>query len=124
MDRVLLDLKFVIRSLLRSPLFTVVALASLALGIGANSAIFSLLDQVLLRSLPVQSPEQIVAPKWKGPFMGMSFGPETFSYPMYTAFRDKTGAFFDGVLARFGWAVDLSWKGVAERTNAELVSGN
>jgi len=55
------DLKFVLRSLSRSPLFVLVAVMSLALGIGANSAIFSLLDQVLLRSLPVQDPSTLTA---------------------------------------------------------------
>lgn len=124
MDRVLSDLKFVLRSLRKSPLFTTVAILSLALGIGANSAIFSLLDQVLLRTLPVKDPQRLVSFEWNGHFAGFAAGPGTFSYPMYTAFRNQTSDVFDGVLARFGTPVDIGWNGAAERANAELVSGN
>jgi predicted permease len=124
MERLLFDLKFVLRSLWRNPLFTIVAVLSLALGIGANSAIFSLLDQVLLRSLPVRDPQQLVSLNWDGDFSGYQFGSNTFSYPMYLGFRDGTSDVFSGVVARFTGAVDVGWKGVAERTDAELVSGN
>jgi predicted permease len=124
MERLLFDLKFVLRSLARSPLFTAVAVLSLALGIGANSAIFSLLDQVLLRSLPVEDPQQLVSLDWDGDFSGYQFGRHTFSYPMYLGFRDGTADVFSGVVARFTSAVDVGWKGVAERADAELVSGN
>ena len=54
------DLRFAIRGLARSPLFSTVAILSLALGIGANTAIFTLIDQILLRQLPVKNPEQLV----------------------------------------------------------------
>ena len=54
------DLRLAVRGLLRSPLFAIVAIASLALGIGANTAIYSLIDQILLRKLPVQEPERLV----------------------------------------------------------------
>lgn len=118
------ELKFVLRSLAKSPLFTGVAVLSLALGIGANSAIFSLLDQVMLRSLPVKDPQQLVSLDWDGAFSGFAWGPHTFSYPMYTAFRDNTNTVFSGVMARFGAQIDVGWKGAAERANAELVSGN
>jgi predicted permease len=123
-ERIASDLKFVLRSLARSPLFVVVAVLSLALGIGANSAIFSLLDQVLLRALPVKDPPRLVSMDWDGAFSGFMWNNHTFSYPMYVDFRDKTGNLFDGVIARFGSTVDLGWRGVAERTNAEAVSGN
>lgn len=124
MERLLADLKLVVRGLARSPLFTGVAILSLALGIGANSAIFSLLDQVLLRSLPVKNPQQLVSLSWEGAFSGFSMGPHTSSYPMYVAFRDKTSKIFSGVIARFGTQIDVGWNGVADRANAELVSGN
>jgi predicted permease len=124
MDHVTSDLKFVLRSLGRNPLFVLVAVMSLALGIGANSAIFSLLDQVLLRSLPVKEPQQLVSMDWDGTFSGSSRNDHAFSYPMYVGFRDKTKNLFEGVLARFAAPVDLGWKGAAERANAELVSGN
>ena len=54
------DLKLAVRGLLRSPLFSIVAILSLALGIGANTAIFTLIDQILLRKLPVANPEELV----------------------------------------------------------------
>lgn len=123
-ERVFPELKFVLRSLVKNPLFTGVAIISLALGIGANAAIFSLLDQVLLRSLPVKNPQQLVSFDWDGTFSGFAWGAHTFSYPMYSSFRDKTGGIFSGVIARFGTQIDVSWKGIAERANGELISGN
>ncbi|MGI8960371.1 MAG: ABC transporter permease, partial [Bryobacteraceae bacterium] len=124
MDHVASDLKFVLRSLGRNPLFVVVASMSLALGIGANSAIFSLLDQVLLRSLPVKNPQQLVSMDWDGTFSGSSRNDHAFSYPMYAGFRDNSKNIFEGVLARYATPVDLGSRGTAERAIAELVSGN
>src|SRR5256714_2571360 len=97
MDHVTSDLKFVLRSLGRNPLFVLVAVMSLALGIGANSAIFSLLDQVLLRSLPVKDSQQLVSMDWDGTFSGSTRNDHAFSYPMYAGFRDKTKDLFEGV---------------------------
>src|SRR5215469_11870300 len=111
----LADLRFALRNLRRTPVFAIVAIVSLALGIGANAAIFSLLDQVLLRSLPVKNPQQLVSFDWDGTFSGFAWGAHTFSYPMYTSFRDKTAGIFSGVIARFGTQIDVGWKGVAER---------
>ncbi|HEX3682779.1 MAG TPA: ABC transporter permease [Bryobacteraceae bacterium] len=124
MERVASDIKFVLRSFAKSPLFVVVALLSLALGIGANSAIFSLLDQVLLRSWPVKDPQQLVAFDYHGTISGFIWNMHTFSYPMYKEFRDGSKEWMEGVVARFDAPVDVGWKGAAERKNAELVSGN
>ncbi len=118
------DLRFVLRSLAKNPLFVVVSVVSLALGIGANTAIFTLMDQVLLRSLPVKNPEQLVLFDWEGSFSGMQISDHAFSYPMYTAFRDKTGAVLSGLAAEYQSPVDIGWKSGAERAQAELVSGN
>jgi hypothetical protein len=74
MPRFLLDLRFALRNLRRSPLFTLVAIASLALGIGANTAIFTLVDQLILRMLPVSKPEQLVMISSTGPHMGNNRG--------------------------------------------------
>ena len=74
MPRILLDLRFALRNLRRSPLFTLVAVASLALGIGANTAIFTLIDQLMLRLLPVSNPEQLVMIWSTGPHMGSNRG--------------------------------------------------
>ncbi|HTW65580.1 MAG TPA: ABC transporter permease, partial [Bryobacteraceae bacterium] len=124
MERVASDIKFVLRSFAKSPLFVAVALLSLALGIGANSAIFSLLDQVLLRSWPVKDPQQLVALDWHGTISGFVWNEHTFSYPMYKEFRDDSKEWMDGVVARFDAPVDVGWNGSAERKNAEVVSGN
>jgi predicted permease len=124
MEAIRADLKFVLRSLSKSPLFVAVAVASLALGIGANSAIFSLLDQVLLRSLPVKEPKQLVLVDWDGAFSGRAENDHAFSYPMYADFRDKNPGVFQGLLAHFPTSLDVRWKGSAERANGELVSGN
>ena len=124
MERAVSDIKFVLRSFAKSPLFVTVALLSLALGIGANSAIFSLLDQVLLRSWPVRDPQQLVAFDWHGDVSGFVWNMHTFSYPMYKEFRDGSKEWMDGVVARFDAPVDVGWKGAAERKSVEVVSGN
>src|SRR3954470_23372465 len=117
------DVRFAIRTLLKTPAFTIVVVLTLALGIGANTAIFSLTDQVLLRMLPVKSPEQLVVLDGPGAFRGRTFNNGTFSYPMYRDIRDRNTV-FDGVLARFPAPLTLLANGEAERVNGELVSGN
>src|SRR3979409_2017953 len=117
------DVRYAIRTLLTAPAFTIVVVLTLALGIGANTAIFSLTDQVLLRLLPVTSPGQLVVLDGPGAFQGRTFNNGTFSYPMYRDFRDQNTV-FDGVLARFPTALTLLANGQAERVNGELVSGN
>ncbi len=123
MARFLFDLRFALRSLRRSPLFTLVAVASLALGIGANTAIFTLIDQLMLRLLPVAQPDQLVMIWSTGPHMGSNRGPRMASYPMYEDFQKKAQA-FSSVFCRFSTAVSLSFSGQTERVDAELVSGN
>src|ERR1051325_10972118 len=83
------DLRFALRTLTRTKLFTLVAVASIALGIGANTAIFTLVDQVLLRSIPVKQPEQLVL--FNGPrnHFGNNSGGNMLSFPMYEDFRDN-----------------------------------
>jgi predicted permease len=117
------DFRYALRTLLKAPAFTIVVVLTLALGIGANTAIFSLTDQVLLRMLPVKSPEQLVVLDGPGAFRGRTFNNGTFSYPMYRDFRDQNTV-FDGVIARFPAALTLLANGQAERVNGELVSGN
>ena len=77
------DLRFALRTFRKSPVFVVVALLSLALGIGANTAIFTLVDQLLLRLLPVKNPEQLVTLWGRGDHYGGNNGPFKLSYPMY-----------------------------------------
>jgi predicted permease len=122
------DIRYAWRSLQRAPVFTVAAILSLALGIGGNTAIFSLIDQVLLRSLPVSNPQQLVIVKSPGPRSGHMSSDEgngagSFSYPMYKDLRDKQTA-FAGLLARFGFDASFAYKGQTSATQGELVSGN
>jgi predicted permease len=123
MNAVTQDVRYAVRALVKAPAFTIVVVLTLALGIGANTAIFSLTDQVLLRLLPVQSPERLVVLDGPGAFQGRTFNNGTFSYPMYRDFRDQTTV-FDGVLARFPSPLTLMTNGQAERVNGELVTGN
>src|SRR6476661_837149 len=123
MEQLWLDTRFALRTLITAPAFTLVVVLTLALGIGANAAIFSLTDQVLLRLLPVRDPEQLVVLDGPGPFSGRTYNNGTFSYPMYRDIRDRNTV-FDGVIARFPTALTLTMDGQAERVDGDLVTGN
>ncbi len=113
------DVRFALRTLRKSPVFTAVAILSLALGIGANTAIFSLVDQILLRLLPVKDPTQLVLLAMKGFHYGSNWGYNAISYPMYKDFSENNKA-FSGMFCRFEYRVSLSFDGHTERTAAEL----
>src|SRR2546426_10196195 len=102
METLLQDLKYGIRTLIKNPGFTAVAVLTLALGLGANTAIFSLTDQILLRRLPVERPDELVVLRADGPKTGRvssdSDSATSFSYPMYRELRDKNNV-FSGLLA-------------------------
>src|SRR5215813_2939341 len=117
------DVRYALRNLTRSPLFTVVAVASLALGIGANTAIFTLVDQLMLRLLPVRQPEQLVMIWSTGPHIGNNRGARAASYPMYEDFQKKAAA-FSYVFCRFATSLSVNFAGRTERVQGELVSGN
>src|ERR687889_1961498 len=93
------DLRYAIRGLRRSPLFATVAILSLALGIGANTTIFTLIDQILLRKLPVAAPEQLVMLYQQGPNNGSNMGSRMHSYPLYQDLQARAEP-FAGVLCR------------------------
>jgi putative ABC transport system permease protein len=116
------DVKFAVRTLGRSPIFTGVAVLSVALGIGVNTAIFSLLDQVLLRLLPVKAPQELVLLNMKGMHYGNNNGYNALSYPMYEDFR-KNNQVFTGMFCRFQTYFALTFNGQTERVSGELVSG-
>jgi len=116
------DLRFAIRTFKKSPVFVAVAVLSLALGIGANTAIFSLVDQLLLRLLPVKDPQQLVLLWSRGPHYGSNTGRYKLSYPMYEDFRDHNQV-FSGMFCRFDTSFNISYGGRTERAEGELVSG-
>ena len=117
------DIRYTLRGLLKSPLFTAIAVISLAFGIGANTAIFSLVDQVILRLLPVKNPGQLVQFKLQGVTYGSNWNTNAISYPMYRDFRDHNTV-FSGMFCRFPISTSLGYGGNTERVGTELVSGN
>jgi predicted permease len=119
--------RLVLRGLARSPLFSVAAILSLALGIGANTAIFSLIDQLLLRTLPVPHPEELVYLYSSGPWEGVMSSDEpdgpSFSYPLFRELQ-KTQTPFTGIA---GARAQLASISSGDRTTYDivrLVSGN
>ncbi len=119
MNTLFQDLRYGARTLLRKPGFTLIAIITLGLGIGANTAIFSLVNTVALRPLPIAEPERIVevTPLRKDASIG------AYSYPTYKDFRDKNEV-FDGLAAYIPVPMNLSQNGVNERVFGYLASGN
>ena len=121
-DTAVRDLRYSLRSLARTPGFTVIAILTLALGIGANTAIFTLLDQILLRLLPVKNPQELVLLTMRGHHYGSNWGGNAISHPMFRDFRANNDVFTD-MFCRFPYSGSLSFDGRAERVDFELVSG-
>jgi putative ABC transport system permease protein len=122
------DIRFALRMLGKSPGFTAVSVLTLALGIGANTAIFSLTNQILLRDLPVPHAEQLVILRSPGPNHGHTWGDvdqgaQSFSYPMYKDLRERA-TMFSGLLACRRVTVNVSGHGETQAAHADLVSGN
>src|SRR5829696_1879268 len=119
MEFMMKDIRYAIRGLLKRPGFVAVAVITLALGIGANSAIFSLVNTVLLRSLPVERPSEIVSVAVRGKGDSLS----AFSYPNFKDFRDRNNVLSGLLVYRFV-PLSLSRSGVNERVWGYEVSGN
>lgn len=123
MTRLAQDLLYAVRSFRRTPVFTAVAVLSLALGIGANTAIFTLVDQLILRLLPVHHPEQIVILSGHGRHYGGNNGRNALAYPMYQDLRDRNTV-FSAMMCRYRMNALIAAGGDAEASVGELVSGN
>src|SRR5437870_1896537 len=132
------DLRYALRLMAASPLFTAMAALSLALGIGANTAIYSFMDAILLRALPVQNPETLVVLNWHSKnhppvahsFSGSSFqDPKTgytsgnFPYPAFELIRDNNRVFTSVFGFSFAGRLNLQIHGQADLAGAQYVSG-
>ena len=119
---VFIELRHATRSLTNSPVFSSVAVLSLALGIGANTAVFTMLNHVLLSQMPVRNPSELAQLKEVGANYGSNTGINSLSYPIYEDFRDQNKV-FTGMFCRRQTIVSVSYAGHNERASAELVSG-
>src|ERR1041385_6231269 len=123
MNSIIGDLRYALRVLRRSPLFAGVAMISLALGIGANTAIFTLIDQIVLRKLPIRDPNSLVMLYQRGANMGSNMGTRMHSYPIYQDYQKKAEPLAE-VLCRRLISTSFSVDNQTERVDAEMVSGN
>ncbi|HEX3876887.1 MAG TPA: ABC transporter permease [Bryobacteraceae bacterium] len=123
MAAILKDFRYSFRSLRKSPVFFGVAVLSLALGIGANTAIFTLINQLILQPLPVREPEQLVMLAGRGDHYGGNNGPDRLSYPMYQEIRDKNQV-FSGMFCTYPSTLSATFEGRSELIGADFVSGN
>ncbi len=130
-ESALRDLRYAVRGLLHNPGFAVVAVLTLALAIGANSTVFSLLSQALMSALPVEHPEQLVVLSFAGSHPGHTHSNggnsndrhHEFSYPMYRDLRDKNTA-LSGLIAAAPVQIGVVWNNHPEAVSAEMVTGN
>src|SRR5204862_7489721 len=119
------DLKYGVRQLRMKPGFALAAVVSLALGIGANTAFFTMMDQILLRLLPVHNPRELVQLQVEGGRFGSNTGDgeHTFSYPIYLAFRDRNTV-FSGLAGERIERASLTGEDRAEMISVRMVGGN
>jgi putative ABC transport system permease protein len=127
MRNVIQDLRYGLRLLRKSPAFTILAMFIIGVGIGANTAIYTLIDQALLRSLPVKESNQLALLRYSGVNNGSSYSRNDdhlyFSYPMYRDLRDRNSV-LAGLIATSWAEVGVEWHNQPEMADAELVSGN
>jgi predicted permease len=127
MRNVIEDLRYGLRLLRNAPAFTTIAIVTLGLGIGASTAIYTLLDQELLRPLPVKEPNRLVLLRFSGADIGSTHSRGdnkiTFSYPMYRDLRGQNSV-FSGLIASYWTQAGIAWHNQPELADTELVSGN
>ncbi|HET7746429.1 MAG TPA: ABC transporter permease, partial [Vicinamibacteria bacterium] len=126
MKDIALDLKVALRTFAKNPGFSAVVVLTLALGIGANTAIFTLMDQVLLRALPVKRADRMVVIDAPGPFSGMSSqqsgSVRPLSHLMFERLRDANDV-FDGMLGHYAVSMHVTVEGQTESADGDLVTG-
>jgi predicted permease len=123
MTRLVQDVRYAARTFRKSPVFSGVAVFSLALGIGANTAIFTLVDQLILRLLPIEDPQNVVLLAGRGRHYGGNNGRNALSYPMYQELRDRNQV-FSAMMCRYRLGFSIAADSQTEAVNGELVSGN
>src|SRR5207244_3258184 len=121
METLIKDIRYGIRGLLSQPGFAAIIVLTLALGIGANTAIFSVTDKLLIRSLAVKNPGQLVL--INSISVSPHFVSNAFSYPTFTDYRDQNHV-FSGLVAFSRTRLELEANGHIERVPSEYVSGN
>ncbi len=125
-ERLWHDVRYSLRVLRKNPGYTLTAVLSLALGIGANTAIFSLIDSIMLQSLPVKNPQELVSLGDPTAVQSLSQGSggnvDIFSYPFYLRFRDENGV-FSGLYAS-GRCSKIDLRNEAEHPHGRFVSNN
>jgi predicted permease len=121
METLIKDIRYAIRGLLRQPGFSLVVVITLILGIGVNTAIFSVTDKLLIRSLPVKKPDRLVL--LNSVSVSPYFVSNAFSYPTFTDYREQN-QWFSGLIAFSRTRLEMPANGQIERVPAEYVSGN
>ena len=117
------DSSYILRQFRKAPLFAVASILTLALGIGANTAMFTLIDQLILRLLPIEDPRQVVALAAQGQFYGDSMGTKPVSYTMYQTLRDRNQV-FSQMMCRRPLPFTVTVRSESNVLSGELVSGN
>jgi putative ABC transport system permease protein len=120
LEEFLQDVRYGFRLLRKNPGFSAIVVLALALGLGANTALFSLCNSVLLRALPVRDPERLIVLSVANE---RSDSIQSFSYPMYRELRDRNTV-FSGMLAQAGAEMNATFAGESEKAKGKLVSGN